>query len=136
MKECANMRDKKELHNIMEIENCNFVKTILMLLVLVGHCTIYWTGQWFVGEPIFPSKVLSMFSEYVNTFHVHGFVLVSGYLFYYLKCEQGKYSAFIPFFVNKVRRLLVPYAFITVVWVIPITNLFFDYSIDDYVRDF
>ena len=45
---------------------------------------------------------------------------MSGYLFYYVKFERGGYNNFLPFVKNKAKRLLVPYLFITLCWLIPV----------------
>ena len=115
-------------NNQTELSNCSFVKTILMLLVVIYHCILYWNGNWFVGQPVYVSKVLAVTAQWFNTFHIYGFALVSGYLFYYLKHEKGRYERFWPFIINKTKRLLVPYAFISVVWAIPFAIYFYNYS--------
>ena len=99
-----------------------------MLLVVIYHCILYWNGSWFVGEPVYSAPALGIISQWLNSFHIYAFALVSGYLFYYLKYEKGKYSAFIPFVKNKAKRLLVPYLFVSVVWVIPFAVAFFGYG--------
>jgi len=119
-----------------ELSNLNFVKTILMLIVVLYHCILFWNGNWFVGEPAYASQVLSIVAQWMNTFHIYAFTLVSGYLFYYLKCENGKYDRFFPFLINKVKRLLVPYVFVSLVWVIPFTVYFFQHSISDIIINF
>lgn len=86
---------------------------------------IFWTGTWISKKPIFESNVLSVLSRWMNTFHVYGFTLVSGYLFHFLKCERGKYSNFLLFAINKVKRLIVPFAFVSVFWVIPFAMYYF-----------
>lgn len=123
-------------NNDYELINCNFVKTILMLLVVIYHCMIYWTGKWFLDEPIYKSTILSIISQWLNTFHIYGFTLVSGYLFYYMKYEKNQYQKFIPFIINKSKRLLLPYAFVSIVWVIPMAVYWFDYGIFDIVKRF
>lgn len=107
-----------------ELENCGFVKTVLMLTVVLYHSCLFWGGNWFVETPVFASGGLALMAEYLNSFHIYGFTLVSGYLFSYLKREKGKYGRFLPFAANKAKRLLVPYAFVAAVWVIPISVLF------------
>ena len=77
-----------------EVTNCGFVKTILMLLVVFYHSILYWNGQWFIGKPEFASPLFSIIAQWLNTFHIYAFTLVSGYLFYYLKFEKGKYGNF------------------------------------------
>lgn len=112
----------------IELANCTFVKTVLMLLVVLYHCVVYWTGTWFTGTPVHKSSVLAEVASWMNSFHIYGFTLVSGYLFYYLRYEKGKYGQFLPFMTQKVKRLLIPFVFICFVWVAPINYLFFPFE--------
>lgn len=96
-----------------------------MLLVVAYHCMAFWTGTWFTKNLMLESNIISNLSRWLNSFHIYGFALVSGYLFYFLKCEKGKYSSFIPFAVNKAKRLLVPYVFVSLIWVIPFAMYYF-----------
>ena len=111
-----------------ELSNCTFVKTILMLLVVIYHCMLYWSGTWFVGQPAQSSLVLPIVSSWLNSFHIYAFTLVSGYLFAYLKVECGKYGDGKAFVMNKVKRLLIPYVFVSLIWVIPFAVYFFRYD--------
>lgn len=108
-----------------ELSNCTFVKALLMLLVVAYHCMAFWTGTWFTNNPMFESNIISSLSWWLNSFHIYGFALISGYLFYSLKCEKGKYSNFISFVANKAKRLFVPYVFVSLIWVIPFTMYYF-----------
>lgn len=119
-----------------ELSNCNFVKTVLMLIVVIYHCILYWNGTWFVGEPVFSAPVCSILAQWMNTFHIYSFTLVSGYLFFYMKCEQGRYNKFLPFVMNKFKRLLIPYIFVSLIWVIPFALYFFQYNILDVIVKF
>lgn len=113
-----------------ELENCNFVKSILMILVVFYHSALFWGGNWFKGTPVFDSAVLGTIAEWLNTFHIFGFALVSGYIFYFLKIEKAKYQEFVPFIENKAKRLLVPYVFVCLVWAIPFRVIFFKDDMD------
>ena len=64
-----------------DLTNCIFIKTILMFLVILGHSCIFWTGAWFVENPIINSKGLILISSWLNSFHIYAFALVSGYIF-------------------------------------------------------
>ena len=97
-----------------------------MVLVVFYHSILFWNGAWFTENPAKTSSLLSFVAAWLNSFHVYGFALVSGYLFSYLKLEQGKYTEFGSFVINKAKRLVVPYIFIALVWVIPIQCLFFE----------
>lgn len=116
------------------LDNCYFVKTVLMLLVVFYHSILFWGGAWLDNQPvIFKSKVLSILAVWFNTFHIYGFTLVSGYIFQYLKYEKDKYQKFLLFIVNKAKRLLVPYAFVAIIWVIPISYALFSYTSKDII---
>lgn len=119
----------------VELANCSFVKTVLMMIV-VYHCILFWTENWFVEKPLIPSETLSLLSNWMNSFHIYGFTLVSGYLFFYLKFEKNSYQKFLPFLLNKAKRLLIPYVFVSFAWVIPVSEVFFDYSIGDIVKNY
>lgn len=118
-----------------KLHKLTFIKTILMLCVIAGHSVNFWTGNWFTTVvPVFDSKFLCYISDFLSSFHVFAFTLVSGYLFYYLKIEQEKYKEFLPFIKGKVLRLIVPYIFVCIVWAIPIAEYFFQYSLGEIIR--
>ena len=119
-----------------ELNNCTFVKTVLMLLVVFYHSILFWAGGWFTRNPAFSAPLLPLLSGWLNTVHIQGFALVSGYLFSYLKYEQGKYGQFLPFVKNKAKRLLVPYVFAAAVWVIPTSFPFYRYDALTIIKNF
>ena len=64
-----------------QLENVGFVKTVLMLTIILGHSCNFWRGDWFTKNPAIESYGLRFLSLYVNSFHIYAFALVSGYLF-------------------------------------------------------
>lgn len=110
------------------LKNTGFVKTILMLLVMLDHACAFWTGNWFQGEPANPSEFLGAVSDWLGSFLVFSFALVSGYLFAY-KVRKGDYASYIPFLQNKAKRLLIPYLCTMLVWVVPVSQYFFHWDI-------
>ena len=125
MKVDENLLDSK-------IENCVFVKTILMLLVILYHSCVFWNGTWFpaiqTGRVTNP---MGDFALWLNSFHVYAFVLVSGYIFSYLKNEKGKYSSFRKYVIQKGKRLLIPYCFVALTYAMPVDCAFYNYSAKD-----
>lgn len=120
-----------------QLDNCTFIKTVLMLLVVLYHSCLFWTGSWFTQvSPAQEAPVLVLLSKWLGSFHIHCFTLVSGYIFYYLRVERGKYSDFKSFFFNKVKRLLVPYIFAAVIWVVPVSTIFSKYSVTEIVKKY
>ncbi len=100
-----------------------------MLIIILYHGMVFWSGAWFSVDPVIDSPVLNILSAWMNSFHIYGFALVSGFLFYHLKFNLGKYQKYSHFIINKTKRLIIPYVFVSVLWVIPITCLFFHYDI-------
>lgn len=64
-----------------EISNVEFVKTVLMFLIILGHACDNWVGNWFTETPAIESKGLSILATWLNSFHIFAFTLISGYLF-------------------------------------------------------
>ena len=111
------------------LENCVFVKTILMILVVFGHSIAFWSGHWFTENPIISSTVLKELYNWINSFHIYSFTLVSGYIFAYKIRAGGGYKKYSLFLKNKIKRLLIPYIFSTVIWVAPLSAHFFKWSL-------
>lgn len=103
-----------------ELDNCNAVKTILMILVVLYHSMVIYAGTWGPYPPAEQSVLFEQIAKWLNSFHIYAFTLVSGYIFYYIKYEKGGYQKYTLFLGNKAKRLLVPYIFIASVWVAPI----------------
>lgn len=135
----ATMKKRKSVRTLdrkKELENCTFVKTMLMLLVVLDHSMAFWTGSWFTKDPIYLARGLSILSNALNSVHIYGFTLVSGYIFYHIKFEQGRYQKFLPFVRGKAKRLLIPYLCTAVLWVIPIWSLFFEDDVWTIVKNY
>ena len=103
-----------------ELMNCTFVKTILMLLVVLYHSMVFWSGNWIeIVTPAYSSKVLEVISAFLNSFHIYGFSLVSGYLYYFVRFEKQGYQDTRKFVEKKVKRLLIPFYFVSFFWAMP-----------------
>lgn len=63
------------------LQNCRFVKTVLMILVIFGHSAAFWSGTWFTENPAIPSEGLNYLYGWINSFHIFAFTLVSGYIY-------------------------------------------------------
>ena len=69
------------IQNLQDIKNCSFVKTVLMLLVILGHSLAFWSGDWFTANPAIESNAISIINSWIGSFHIYAFTLVSGYIF-------------------------------------------------------
>lgn len=67
--------------NEIKLKNVSFVRTMLMLLIILNHACAFWSGDWFTSNPIYASAGLGLLHSWLATFHVYAFTLVSGYVF-------------------------------------------------------
>ena len=108
-----------------------------MFLVVLYHSVLFYTGSgWFVGKPLYPIDLFKWFVDWSHTFRMYAFTLVAGYLYFYLRYEKGKYQQLKGFLINKIKRLIVPHVFVCIIWVVPVTCLFFDYTAGDIFRKY
>ena len=82
-------------------------------------------GTWGPYPQAAEAPVLGYIAEWLNSFHVYAFTLISGYIFSYNKYEKMGYQKYRSFIVNKTKRLLVPYIFVAAVWVAPVHAYYF-----------
>lgn len=126
----------EENREIERLNNCNEVKAVLMFSVILYHACAFWKGDWFTCNPVDSSTVLSVFATWLGTFHIYGFTLVSGYIYYYVYYERKGYDSYSMYICKKVKRLLIPYIMIAFIWVIPLQNLFFTYNIGTIIQNY
>jgi fucose 4-O-acetylase-like acetyltransferase len=125
-----------KLDKSIELKNCIPIKAILAILVVLYHSTAFWGENWFAQNPIYESKVIAFFSSWLNSFHIYTFILVSGYIFYYVKYEKNEYTHFFDFIVKKFKRLIIPYVFICITWAAPFYSAFFTSSLAELIEKF
>lgn len=116
------------------LKNCNLIRTILIITIVLYHSLLYLNGSWFTQFTINRNDIISIITQWLNTFLTYGLTFVSGYVFYYLKFENNKYEKYVPFLWNKCKRLLIPFFVTSLICVIPVQiaisgfdlNRFFD----------
>ncbi len=113
------------------LSNCKFVKTMLMISVVVYHCILFWNGEWFseVEKVQCGTNGFDLLTGFLSKLHVFCFALVSGYIFRHIKFEKMGYKEFLPFIGTKFLRLIVPMLFVSAIWVVPVEAYYFDYDI-------
>lgn len=97
------------------------LKIAAMFLVVLAHSTVIYTVNG-AFHPIHPSHMLEILTTVIYSFHMPLFILVSGCVYAY--CLQlGKYQQAIPFFKNKLLRIMLPYFFWGFFYVAPVMQL-------------
>lgn len=101
------------------LRELDYLKIIGILLVVIGHCTSIYTGGWVFTSPV-DSPIYGLIASYVYTFHVPMLVFVSGSIYYYCRINKDKYSSLKSLIINKLKRLIVPFLFIGILYSISI----------------
>lgn len=93
------------------------LRALAILLVVLGHSIIIYSPQW--GYYTTENKVLvfQYLKDIINIIQMPIFFSISGYLF--CKSINSKRNI-IEFVKNKIKRLLIPFILIGIVWMIPI----------------
>ena len=114
-----------------ELNLCSDIKAGLTLIVVFYHSIVFYSGNWFTKDPPIVNNAISDFASWLNSFHIYAFTLISGYLFFYTAFEREKNSirgGIRLFLVRKIKRLIVPYYFVMLIWVLPVQLCFFKYN--------
>lgn len=121
-----------------KLEVIDIIKIFMMLAVVLYHCCMFFTGNWFnATSPFYEARYISVLARYLNTFHVPTFTMASGYLFYFLRTEQGKYQGdIISDGTKRAKRLLLPYLATLIAWVIPYDLYFNGFNMRNFVHKF
>ena len=120
-----------------KLNNISFIKTIMMIIIVLYHSMLFFGNNWFLYvKPIYSADYIYNVALWMNSFHVQTFAMASGFLFYYLRIENNKYKNPKKDIIKRAKRLLIPYLFTSLLWVMPIAVYFFNYSLKDVVINF
>lgn len=118
-----------------KIEEYNIVRVIVVILVVISHCTYYQIITNYGGiDYSLPDsfditlidkitrKILMFFTKFLYTFHMPLFFALSGALFKN-SLTNGKISNFKDLIIQKSKRLLIPFIIIVLVFATSIKYL-------------
>lgn len=126
------MMSAKEELNCM----CN-LKIIMTVLVVLYHSILALSSSGWAGQEFSYTGIVAPFlATWLNTMHIYVFTFVSGYLFYMLRYEMGKYRTPRRDIVGRIRRLLIPYVFATILWVAPAQMIFKDGTVGELIKNY
>lgn len=89
-----------------------------IILVLLAHSTHLYTTGWAYSSP-YHSNFFNLLTWYIYSFHMPLFVFISGAVFNYTT-SNGEYENFHALIKKKALRLMVPYLFVGLLYMIPI----------------
>lgn len=113
-----------------ELQKVNALKTIMMFCVVLYHSILAgsrngWGG---ISNPLGEERIDQYIADWLNMFHVEFFAFASGYLFYMVRYEKGKYRTPENDINNRFKRLMIPFFAISVLWAIPAQLIAYGFS--------
>ena len=118
------------------LDACTFAKVVLMFIVVLYHSCIFWTGTWFTRNPIIDAPHISLFAYWLNSFQIYAFMIASGYVYYSMRFEHNKYTDYGVFVKTKIKRLIMPYCAVALLWIIPWQFIYMKVSLSEVIRNF
>lgn len=76
------------------MNNVDFARSFLIILVVLGHSLAHWTGNWFFGDIGTGAPILGHISNWIGTYHTAALTAVSGLTYEYIVEKRG--GIFIP----------------------------------------
>ena len=102
------------------LNNISLLRTFAILVVVLGHSMVVYQYNWGIYTPLVKSSFFNSLKIYIDTFQMPLFIFISGYMFYYCRKECGKYKKLGKFSFDKIKRLLIPYFCVAIMYVLPI----------------
>lgn len=118
------------------LSNVSLYKCIMLFSVILGHCCIVFTGNNWGGVKTDYVPYLGEITNWLSTFHTYAFVFAAGFLLSYGRYAQGKYRSGKKDVWKRAKRLLVPYAVIAVLWVMPVDMLLLGFGIKETLKNY
>lgn len=125
------MKDGSRLREI------DIIKYIMMLAIVLGHSMAFFRGTWFTArQPVYSADYLYAPIDILSYVALPAFVMASGYVFFYLKNECGKYNKLLSDVKKRFLRLIMPYIMVSLCWVIPFEYIYFKTDLKNMVHKY
>lgn len=95
------------------------IRFIAIILVVLGHSIILYSTEWSIFQPLHEYAILDYIKKAINIIQMPLYFSISGHLFYY-SVRRKPFKAVV---LDKIKRLLIPFAFIAFCWLLPIRLL-------------
>lgn len=96
------------------------IRAIAILLVMLGHSIVLYSSAWNLYSTEVASPPLDHLKDVINVVQMPLFFSVSGFCFLYSMRSTKQFGAFV---LAKIRRILVPFLIIGLLWLYPLRTL-------------
>lgn len=93
------------------------LRALAIVSVVLGHSIILYSPKWNIFETTVECAFLQKLYQFIASYQMALFVLLSGYLFFNSCLKEIPFSSFIT---NKAKRLILPYFIVGLLYMIPI----------------
>ena len=104
-------------------ENINDIKVILIVLIILGHCMLFYAGNPFFPQSAgFTVPAIVHICSFLDAFFIPSFVFCSGFLFTHIMTHKERSMA--QCLKERTKRLLLPYYIYGSFWIVPLYTAF------------
>ncbi|WP_179354452.1 acyltransferase family protein [Winogradskyella vidalii] len=107
-----------------DLTHMDLLRAVGISLVVLRHSFSPFRNSWDVSKYYQYSPMADFIGRYISTISMPLFVFISGYIYYYLRNNLGKYSSYKILLNKKSRRLIVPYLILAPIYI----YFFLDYT--------
>mgnify|MGYP003297786518 CR=1 FL=1 len=95
-----------------------WLRTVAIIVVVLGHSIILYSSDWSIFTTKYDLIYLDIIKKIINFFQMPLFFSISGYL-----ANWSTEFSFKKLVIKKAKRLLIPYMFCALLWMLPIRYL-------------
>lgn len=96
------------------------IRAIAIIIVVFGHSIILYSPSWGMYNTVNKVYLFEILKQIINVVQMPIFFSLSGYLFYKTISKDNK---FLKFLKLKFNRLILPFIFTAIFWMIPIKKV-------------
>ncbi|WP_179019476.1 acyltransferase family protein [Winogradskyella forsetii] len=100
-----------------DLSHMNLLRAVGITLVVLRHSFSPFRRSWDVSKYYEYNIIADCLGKYISTISMPLFVFISGYIYYFLRNNYGKYSDYKTLFKKKSRRLIVPYLILAPIYI-------------------
>lgn len=108
------IKPKEEKERFSYVKN---IRALAIAVVVLGHSIILYSSSWGLYETVNKVEILDYLKNVINIFQMPLFFSLSGFLFVF---THRKKRGFLRLFSDKVKRLLIPYIGIGLLYLVPL----------------
>ena len=103
----------------MRNETIEKMRAFAILIVVLGHSIIIFDPNWGIYTTNNQNQFFYILKQFINIIQMPLFIMIAGFL-YNATCKKYSYKKIV---LEKGKRILIPFIFITIFWMVPIRLL-------------